>query len=70
MKIYTFLFGIGLFLASCTPKSMNSALDSELGKAKIQSISVQETESYYTHNFEAWESAYVQSSEFRKFANW
>jgi len=70
MKIYIFLFGIGLFLASCTHKSMNSALDSESGKAKIQTSNIQETESYYTYDFEAWESAYVQSSEFRKFANW
>ena len=45
-------------------------LDFEKEKAAIQAVIAKETESYYRQDFEAWQSTYLNSPQFRKYAYW
>ncbi len=69
-KENTYSFAFSLYYIYKLQQTVIITVHFEKGKAAIQAVISQETESYYEQDFNAWKSTYLQSPAFRKFGYW
>ncbi|TAE52515.1 MAG: hypothetical protein EAZ89_08315 [Bacteroidetes bacterium] len=61
---------LALLLSACQQQAPTASFDFEKEKEAIKAVIAEETESYYRQDFAAWQSTYLDSPAFRKYAYW